>query len=148
MSSKILEVFENPRSNDVHSQHIGKIPKLKPVKTRKNMSKFEFAGVITKLANYLSTLDSLDKYVEEVSIPEFINNSELAYKLLLNGTFNAVIDRLGYEQVTFSELKINPLWIKTLDNYYERNREALYNNLYKPYDQALNHEQELIKQLE
>lgn len=116
---------------------IDKVIRLKPVKTRRNMSKFEFAGVITKLAFYLSTLDSLDMYVDDIVIPEFVNNAELAYHLLMNGKFNAIINRLGYEQVSFSELRINPIWKITLENYFNRNRRALYENCYKPIDKVL-----------
>lgn len=122
---------------DDYAVHVKKIAKKKPVKTRKNMSKYEFAATITKLANYLDTLDSLEQYVDEANINEFVNNSELAYHLLMEGKFDAIINRLSYEEVNFSQLKINPLWISLLDNYYKRNRESLKANCYDPFDKAL-----------
>lgn len=117
--------------------HVKKIAKYKPIKTRKNMSKYELASTITKLANYLSTLDSLEQYVETTNINEFVNNAELAFHLLTEGKFDAVINRLGYEQVNFSQLSINPIWVETLENYFKRNREALRKYCYEPYDAAL-----------
>ena len=116
---------------------IDKVGKSKPIKSRKNMSKYEFVGVITKLALYLDTLDSLDKYVDAVNIECFINNAELAYHLLNTGVFDAYINRLGYDGVSFSELRINPMWKISLENYFKRSHEALENTLFKPMNKLL-----------
>ena len=131
----LKEYEQNLKILNTHEiQHVGK---LKPIKTRRFMSKFEFAGAITKLAQYLDTLSSLDQYVDAVEINGFINNSELAYKLLMNHVFDIIIDREGYEQVSFSELKINPAWCTSLENYFKRNYESLCKNCYEPYGNAL-----------
>ena len=104
---------------------VTKIKQLKPVISRPNMSKYEFAGTITKLALYLETLPSLGDYIDEVQINGFINASELAYKLLRSNKFDAYLNRLGYEVVSYSALRINPLWFKLMDNYYARSHAAL-----------------------
>ena len=109
---------------------ITEVKKLKPHISRVNMSKYEFAGVITKLALYLNTLSSIDDYIEEVQVNGFINNSQLAYKLLMNHKFDAILDRLGYEFVSFSELRINPLWCSLLEHYYARSNKSLEEQCY------------------
>lgn len=109
------------------------IPKLKPKLTRSNMSKYEFAATITKLSLYLNTLPSLEHYFNNtMSYNGYINPTEVAYTLLMNGNFDAIIDRLGYEKVSFSQLKINKQWCILLENYFKRNHEALVNLCYKP----------------
>jgi hypothetical protein len=55
----------------------------------------------------------------------------------MNGKFDAIINRLSYEEVNFSQLKINPLWINLLDNYFKRNHDSLKVNCYDPFDKAL-----------
>ena len=117
--SRVKEIINN------RQQSIDKIPKLKPVKTRKNISKYEFAAVITKLALYLNSIPSLEDYVDVVSYNGFINPSELAYNLLMKGVFDAIVNRLDYEDVSFSQLKINPQWCALLESYFKRNHEAL-----------------------
>ena len=76
-----------------------------PRMTRNTLSIFEYVGVITKLAKYLNSLTNLDKYLSDIEVNQIINPAELAFNLLNDGKFDAVIDR-GYELVTFSTLKV------------------------------------------
>lgn len=108
----------------------------KPVITRRTMSMFEFVRVITALAKHLYSTHDISQYVEmakdKIEINSIINPAELAFKLITEGKVNATLDRLGYEKVTFSELKINPLWINMLQSYFDKRHEIECNELLKP----------------
>ena len=104
----------------------------KPVITRETMSKYEFVRVITAVGKYLNSLPDISKYYKEVEVNSLINPLELAFNLVMEGKMNATLDRLGYEKVTFSELKINPLWIEIVKNYFEQRKKAEQKELIEP----------------
>lgn len=104
----------------------------KPVITRETMSKYEFVRVITAVGKYLNSLPDISKYCKELEVNSLINPLELAFTLVMEGKMNATLDRLGYEKVTFSELKINPLWVDILKNYFKQRREAEKKELLEP----------------
>ena len=99
--------------------------------TRETLSLYEYVSVITKLAKYLNTLTNLDKYVDDVEVNQIINPAELAFNLLNDNKFDAIIDR-GYEKVTFSKLKIKQQWKDTISNYFESQHDAIENEILKP----------------
>jgi hypothetical protein len=98
------------------------------MQSRKVISIYEFVGVITKLAQYLYTLPSITKYVEDPSIESIVNPCELALELLLSGKYDAKIIRT-FDEVNFSELSINPIWIDTARNYFKQQNSFIENNL-------------------
>lgn len=104
----------------------------KPVITRETMSKYEFVRVITAVGKYLNSLPDISKYYKEIEVNSLINPLELAFNLVMEGKMNATLDRLGYEKVTFSELKINPLWIEIVKNYFEQRKKAEQKELIEP----------------
>lgn len=99
--------------------------------TRETLSLYEYVSVITKLAKYLNTLTNLDKYVDDVEVNQIINPAELAFNLLNDNKFDAIIDR-GYEKVTFSKLKIKQQWKDTISNYFKSQHDAIENEILKP----------------
>lgn len=89
------------------------IEEYEPIKTSKYISIYEYAKLLTDLSLYLYESKSISKYIDELEIHNIIDPNKLAYTLLKNGTFDALIDR-GYEKVTFSKLKINPKYDKLI----------------------------------
>ena len=109
------------------------IKKYYPVKTSKYISIYEYARILTDLSLYLYNQKSLSKYIDDIEINNVIDTNKIAYKLLKSGTFDATIDR-GYEKVTFSVLKINPLYdrlIETFLNEQENNVNETFLSLIK-----------------
>lgn len=104
-----------------------------PRMTRNTLSIFEYVGVITKLAKYLNSLTNLDKYLSDIEVNQIINPAELAFNLLNDGKFDAVIDR-GYELVTFSTLKVKKQWKETISNYFKHQHETVEQEILKPLD--------------
>lgn len=107
----------------------------KPKLTRNTLSIYEFVRVITAVAKHLSSIRDISAYISDsndIEINSIINPAELAFKLVKEGKINATLERLGYEKVTFSELKINPLWINTLEDYFATRRDAEVNELLRP----------------
>lgn len=108
-----------------------------PKMTRETLSIYEYVGVITKLAKYLNSLTSLDKYLSDIEVNQVINPSELAFNLLNDGKFDAVIDR-GYELVTFSVLKIKKQWKDTISNYFKNQHDTVEKEILKPLELLAN----------
>lgn len=106
---------------------------FKPKITRPTMSKFEFVRVCTAAAKYLYSLHDLSQYIKPTEVNDLINPAELAFLLIVNGKLNATLDRLGYEKVTLSELKINPIWVNIVRNYFNRRHEAEHREILVPY---------------
>lgn len=104
-----------------------------PKMTRETLSIYEYVGVITKLAKYLNSLTNLDKYLPDIEVNQIINPAELAFNLLNDGKFDAVIDR-GYELVTFSVLKIKKQWKDTISNYFKNQHDTIENEILGPLD--------------
>lgn len=106
---------------------------FKPKITRPTMSKFEFVRVCTAAAKYLYALPDLSAYIKTPEINDLINPAELAFLLVTSGKLNATLDRLGYERVTMSELRINPIWIDIVRNYFNQRHEAEHAEILVPY---------------
>lgn len=98
------------------------VEKFKPKLTRDICSVFEFVRVITDLANHLYTLPSIEKYIDGIEIKNIIEPCDLAYKLLRNGRFNAILDR-GTEKVTFSELHVDPFTYELVESYLNQQED-------------------------
>lgn len=105
----------------------------KPKITRPTMSKFEFVRVCTAAAKYLYALPDLSAYIKTPEVNDLINPAELAFLLVTSGKLNATLDRLGYERVTMSELRINPIWIDIVRNYFNQRHESEHNEILIPY---------------
>jgi hypothetical protein len=103
----------------------------KPVITRKIMSIYEFVGVITKLADYLYHLDDLTGIIEDKEVYTYINHLELAWILLRDRKFDAILNRY-VEQVNFSELDINPHWIKLIEANFKSHSQSFEDDILKP----------------
>lgn len=98
------------------------VEKFKPKLTRDICSVFEFVRVVTDLANHLYTLPSIEKYIDGIEIKNIIEPCDLAYKLLRNGRFNAILDR-GTEKVTFSELHVDPFTYELVESYLSQQED-------------------------
>lgn len=99
------------------------IEKFKPKITRDICSVFEFVRVVTDLANHLYTLPSIEKYIDGIEIKNIVEPCDLAYKLLRNGRFNAILDR-GTEKVTFSELHVDPFTYELVESYLAQQEDT------------------------
>ena len=95
---------------------MSEIEEYEPKITSKYISIYEYAKLLTDLSLYLYNSPSLSKWIDNVEVKTLIDTNKLAYELLKNGTFDAVIDR-GYEKVTFSKLKINPLYNSLIESF-------------------------------
>ena len=106
---------------------------FKPKLTRPICSVYEFCRLVTDLANHLSNLPSLERYVEELEINNIIEPCDLAFRLLKSGKFDAILDR-GYEKVTFSELSVDPNIYALVESYLSqqesRRREAILEKIH------------------
>ena len=98
------------------------IEKFKPKLTRDICSVFEFVRIVTDLANHLYNLPSIEKYIDGIEIKNIVEPCDLAYKLLRNGRFNAILDR-GTEKVTFSELHVDPFTYELVESYLSQQEE-------------------------
>lgn len=99
------------------------IEKFKPRLTRDICSVFEFVRIITDLANHLYNLPSIEKYIDGIEIKNIVEPCDLAYKLLRNGRFNAILDR-GTEKVTFSELHVDPFTYELVETYLNQQEDV------------------------
>lgn len=99
------------------------IEKFKPKLTRDICSVFEFVRIVTDLANHLYTLPSIEKYIDGIEIKNIVEPCDLAYKLLRNGRFNAILDR-GTEKVTFSELHVDPFIYELVESYLNQQEDV------------------------
>lgn len=100
------------------------IQKFEPVITSKYISIYEYAKLLTELSELLYNSTSIGKYINEIEIKAPIDTNKLAYKLLSNGVFDATIDR-GYEKVSFSKLKINPLYNKMIEDFLSETEKSM-----------------------
>ena len=99
-----------------------------PVYTRPILSRFEYEGAITELANYLNSKDSVG---QDCEINTLINPAELAFRLIQQKKFDVTIVRnKGAEKVTFSVLKRNPLWDQRVEEYFKIKNASLKEELY------------------
>ena len=134
--ASIANIKEEEKENvdvSVYDNCTTTIEIYKPIVTRITMSKYEFVHTLTSVAKFLYSNKTLEKYCDVIEINSIINPAELAFKLLMNRRLNAVIDRLGYEKVTFSELLVNPEWVDTLEVYFKQRHENENNEVLKPF---------------
>jgi hypothetical protein len=134
------ELLEDPdfENNNISMKKIGAditiesnvMQIYKPKITRSIMSIYEFVGTITKLADYLYHLDDLSNIIENENIDSYINHLELAWKLLKNKKYNATLNRY-VENVSFSELDINPRWIEVIEHNFELHNNAFEEDVIK-----------------
>lgn len=102
-----------------------------PKITRPTISVYEYVGAITKLAKFLYSINDLERYISEVEVVQVINPAELAFKLLDEGKFDAILDR-GYERVSFSTLKVRPQWRDMIINYFAQQNKNLHDEMLVP----------------
>lgn len=122
-----LETSETTKFEVVDSEE-PVVQKYYPVYTRPILSRFEYEGAITELANYLTTCESIGQNCDSYTL---INPAELAFRLIQQGKYDVTIIRnKGMEKVTFSVLKRNPLWDKRVEEYFRIKNESLKNELY------------------
>lgn len=109
------------------------VEKYYPKITRETLSVYEYAGVLTKLSRYLDSLNNIGKFVDEIEVNQIISPAELAFNLINDGKFDAILDR-RYEKVTFSVMKVKQEWKDRLRKYYEAQHEAVKNEILIPYE--------------
>jgi hypothetical protein len=119
---KVIDNDEIPSENKVVITK-NTMDVYKPKITRKIMSIYEFVGVITKLADYLYHLDDLSGIIEDQDSYTYINHVELAWKLLRDKKYDAILNRY-IEQVNFSELDINPHWIEVIEHDFKLHAQS------------------------
>lgn len=102
-----------------------------PKITRPTVSIYEYSEIHTMLALYLDAQKSIANYTNEVEIRGNVNPVELAFHLLLEGKWDATLDR-GYELVSYSKLKYNPQWQRTIEHYFNEQHEIQQNELFVP----------------
>ena len=78
-------------------------------------------------------MTDLDKYLTSIEVNQIINPAELAFNLLNDGKFDAIIDR-GYELVTFSTLKVRKQWKDTISNYFKSQHDTIEREILQPLD--------------
>lgn len=88
-----------------------------PVITRRKLSIYEYAGMLTQLSEYFMNLKDLDKYIDEPQINNIIDPCKLAFELLIQGKIDIQIERLGYETVLFSQCQRDEMIEKEIINY-------------------------------
>lgn len=102
------------------------IRKYKPIITSKYISIYEYARLLTELSLLLFNQKSLSKYINTIEVKNIIDTNKIAYELLKNKVFDAVIDR-GYEKVNFSELIVNPIWDNMIEQFLNEQEETINN---------------------
>lgn len=108
----------------------------KPIITRHKLSIYEYAGMLTQLAEYFMNIKDLDRYIETPQVNNIIDPCSLAFKLLIEGKIDIQIERLGYETVLFSQCERDEMIEKEITNYLnsrEKDRketltDKLFNN--------------------
>ena len=101
------------------------------VTTRPEMSKFEYVGCITALAQYLKGLKSIAKYIDIVNCNSLINPCELAFHLLDQGKMNVIIIRNRCEKVSFSTLRVDELLRQEIVDHFEKKNASMEEEFYK-----------------
>lgn len=91
----------------------------KPIITRQKLSIYEYAGMITQIAEYLMNTKDLDKYVDEPQINNIIDPCRLAFELLTQGKIDVQIERLNYETVLFSQCQRDEMIENEIINYLD-----------------------------
>ena len=89
------------------------IPKI----TRHKLSIYEYAGIITQVAEYINSIKDLDKYLDEPQINNLIDPCLIAFELLKNNKIDVQIDRCGYESVLYSQCEKDENIEKEIEHY-------------------------------
>lgn len=114
-------------SNNIIDKNNAVIKDYKPLVTSKYISIYEYAKLLTDLSLFLFNQKSLSKYIDNIEVRNIIDTNKIAYELLKNGIFDAVIDR-GYEKVLFSNLKINPLYNSMIEDFLNEQENNINNS--------------------
>ena len=110
-----------------------KIPKHQPVYTRPIMSLYEYVGALSTLAKFLSTQKSIAAFVDDIEVSALLNPAEMALHLIRNGKIDCnIVRNHGAEIVSFSALKVNPIFEKTMLDYYEEKNKSMKQEFYEP----------------
>lgn len=139
---KSLDKNDNDKNNDKNDKKISKMEKYEAIITRPILSKFEYVGCITSLANYLKSLKSINRYTEAIDCGLLVNPSELAFRLLDQGKMDVIIIRNRIEKVTFSKLYKNPLWREEIINYFDEKNKSMKKEFYDPICEITKEDQE------
>ena len=111
----------------------GSMPKYYPVYTRPILSENEYVGVMTNLANYIGSQKSIAKFVDDVEVAALLNPAELVLHFVRAGKMDCTIIRNhGAEKVSFSVLKRNPIFEKTMLEHYEAKNKSMREEFYDP----------------
>ena len=114
-------------SNNIFDKNNAVIKDYKPLVTSKYISIYEYAKLLTDLSLFLFNQKSLSKYIDNIEVRNIIDTNKIAYELLKNGIFDAVIDR-GYEKVLFSNLNINPLYNSMIEDFLNEQENNINNS--------------------
>lgn len=96
------------------------VPKI----TRPKLSIYEYAGILTQVAEYIMSLKDLDRFIEEPQINNIIDPCVIAFELLKKNKIDVQIDRCGYETVLFSQCEKDEKVEKEIEHYLnERNED-------------------------
>lgn len=113
-------------------------PVYKPRISRSEISKFEYDGAITTLAEYIDNIPSIRDYIDEemnatININSLINPSEFAYLLVKHHKLDCIIIRYGgREKVSLSTLGVNPIWTRQIDEFFTTKNKSMKKELYDP----------------
>lgn len=129
---RIKDVISNASKN-VTIQKAGndKVTIYKPKLTRPILSLYEYVGVHTALAKFIDAQTSISQFVDDVEINGLVNPAELAFNLLREHKWDAVINR-GYERVTYSQLRYNKQWEDMIARYFDEQHATYIRELYEP----------------
>lgn len=109
------------------------MPKYYPVYTRPILSENEYVGVMTNLAKFIGSQKSIAKFVDDANVSALLNPAELVLHFVRAGKMDCTIIRNhGAEKVSFSVLKRNPIFEKTMLDHYERKNKSMKEEFYDP----------------
>ena len=121
-------------SKDITLQNLTKdstVEEYEPKITRPTISIYEYAEIHTMLADFIESHNSIKEFTNDIEIKGNVNPAELAFYLLKEHKWNAIINR-GYELVSFSKLKYNKQWSDTIENYFKEQHEIQKQELFEP----------------
>lgn len=133
LNKKAITKSSQATTAQANINETGKVIKHYPKITSSYISIYEYARILSDLSQILYSKPSLSKYLGTVEVNTMIDTNRLAYELLKNNVFDAVIDR-GYETVTFSCLKINPIYNSMIEDFLneqDQNTNTAFSQLLK-----------------
>ena len=87
--------------------------------TRPVLSIYELSNCITSLSKSIYEDKSVENYVGDNDINDFLNPSHIAFELLNNKIYDAYINRYS-EIVKFSDMYIDTNYMNLIENYFEK----------------------------